>query len=66
METPATAAPLTVTTHSGLVVLAKLYHGTPYAKTYANRTQARKAAEKAGPGWEVYGLSTPLFVGRSA
>jgi hypothetical protein len=35
---------LTTTLNSGHVVLAKMYKGEPSALTYANRTQAEKAA----------------------
>lgn len=55
-------APLTVALVSGPIVLAKMYKGRPVAKTYANRAQANAAAEKLGAGWEVIGLSRPLFV----
>lgn len=39
---------LTTTLRNGLTVLAKLYQGTPSALTYANRTQAERAALKVG------------------
>ncbi len=40
------ARPLTTTLNDGTVVLAKLYKGEPSALTYANRSQANKAAAK--------------------
>jgi hypothetical protein len=39
---------LTVTLRNGFTVTAKLYHGQPSAITYANRTQAERAAAKIG------------------
>ena len=51
---------LTTTLSSGVVVLAKMYKGRPSAKTFANRSQANKAAEQVGG--EVIGLGRPLFV----
>jgi len=53
--------PLTTELRDGRVVLAKLYEGSPSAITYANLTQARRAAEKAGPQWYVSGFR-PFFV----
>jgi hypothetical protein len=54
----------TVSLRSGLVVKAKADRdGRLWAVTYANVTQAKKAAEKLGAGWQVYGLH-PFYVGR--
>jgi predicted RNA methylase len=66
-ETPAAEAePLTVTLHgTSIVVLAKTYKGRPSAMTYANRTQAEKAAAKLGAGWVVHkGIQRPFFVAK--
>jgi len=44
------------------VVIAKLYHGEPHAIGYANRTQARRAAEKIGGtvhGWRPFYVAPP-------
>lgn len=45
----------TTTTRSGQTVLAKVYKGVLYPKTYANKTQAEKAAKASGgyvrAGW---------------
>jgi aromatic ring-opening dioxygenase catalytic subunit (LigB family) len=51
---------LTYTLRSGLVVLAKLYHGEPSPMTFANRTQADKAARKVGG--TVHHIGRPFFV----
>lgn len=51
---------LTTTLNSGVVVLAKLYKGEAFAKTFANRTQAYKAAEAVGG--EVIQKGRPFFV----
>jgi len=57
--------PLTTETSRGLIVTAKRTRsGLVMAKTYANATQAKKAAEKLGEGWIVYGLF-PFYVGRA-
>lgn len=53
----------TVALRSGLVVVAKRYKGELVAKTYANRTQARRCQEQLGSAFDVYGLSVPFFVG---
>ncbi len=56
---------LTVELRNGTVVKAKKDRdGRLWAVTYANVTQANKAAEKLGPGWEVCGLR-PYFVRRA-
>jgi len=60
MATPNVAQPITYTLRSGLVVLAKLYHGQPSPCTYANRTQAVNAAVKVGG--TVRQLGRPFFV----
>ena len=52
-----------VTLRNGLEVTAKWDKGTLMAKTYANRTQADRAAAQLGPGWVVYG-TRPFYVGR--
>lgn len=61
----------TFTLRDGTVVLAKLIHdpftptsAAPYPKTYANRTQADRAALKAGLGWAVIQRGRPWFVAR--
>lgn len=51
---------LTTTLRSGAVVLAKPYKGVPMAVTYANRTQAEKAAATFG-GW-VWQSGRPFLV----
>ena len=53
--------PLTTELRDGRTVLAKLYKGSPSAITYANLTQAKRAADKAGPQWYVSGFR-PFFV----
>ena len=53
---------LTVTLRNGLVVLGKLYKDQPCAITYANRTQARRAAERIGGtvhGWRPFYVCPP-------
>jgi hypothetical protein len=55
---------MTKTLRNGIEVTAKLYHGEPNAVTYANRTQAMRAAEKMGDGWAVYQFGRPFYVGR--
>ena len=49
---------LTTTLRNGQVVLAKMYKGDVYPKTFANLTQARNAAEASGGyvrvGWPFY------------
>lgn len=57
----------TVCLRNGTVpMLAKSYGGRLVAKTYANLTLARRAAEAmnalTGPGWDVYGTH-PWYVG---
>jgi hypothetical protein len=52
---------LTTTLRNGVVVLAKLYKGVPMAMTYANRTQAERAATKAN-GWVWQGTGRPFYV----
>ena len=53
---------LTATLNDGLVVLAKLYNGRPAALTFANRTQAERAAAKV-PGARVHkGMARPFYV----
>ena len=48
---------------TGIEVLAKLYKGELSAITYANRTQAEKAAAKMGTEWCVYrGMGRPFYV----
>lgn len=58
------AEPITTKLRDGTEVLAKLYHGEPTAMTFANRTQAYKAAERLGPGWVVIQRGRPWFVAR--
>lgn len=56
---------LTVELRDGRVVKAKADRdGRLWAVTYANLTQANKAAEKLGSGWEVCGRR-PSYVRRS-
>ena len=52
---------LTVALRSGVVVLAKLYHGEPSALMYANRTQAERMAAKVG-GTVHKGFGRPFYV----
>ena len=55
--------PLTKRLNNGMVVLAKLYEGEPYAVTYANRTQAANKVAALGPGWHVgRGLGRAFYV----
>lgn len=54
---------ITVKLSNGREVLAKLYHGQPMARTYANLMQARRAAEQAGDGWTIIGR-WPFYVAR--
>ena len=57
--------PLTAKLNNGATVLAKLYEGEPYAKTYANRTGAEKAATAAGEGWAVCSfMGRPFYVAK--
>jgi hypothetical protein len=50
------------TTIRNQTVLAKLYNGVAYPKTFANRTQAENAAAKVGGTvWQPFG-SRPWFV----
>lgn len=56
---------MTTLLRPGLAVLAKPYHGSAWAKTYANVTQAENAARAMGEGWAVYG-HRPYYVGRPA
>lgn len=56
--------PITFTLRDGTVALAKLYKGEPSPMTFANRTQADRAAEKMGPGWIVVRRGRPWFVVR--
>lgn len=48
--------------NNGVTVLAKLYKGEPWAKTFANRSQANTACEKAGEGWAVFQYGRPFYV----
>ena len=57
---------MTKTLRNGIEVTAKPYNGEPSAITYANRTQAHRAAEKMGDGWTVYQFGRPFYVGRVA
>lgn len=57
---------MTKTLRNGIEVTAKPYNGDPSAVTYANRTQAHRAAEKMGDGWTVYQFGRPFYVGRVA
>lgn len=55
--------PLTTYLRStGEEVLAKMYHGSPYAKTYVNPTQAQAAVDKLGFGWVVIQRGRPWYV----
>ncbi len=56
------AGVLTVKLYNGCTVLAKLYKGSPTAKTYANLTQARAAQVKLGAGWDVCCWGRPFYV----
>ena len=62
MMTTTNTALLTTTLRDGTIALAKSYHGEPVAKTFANRTQAFNACDKAGPGWQVERRGRPFFV----
>lgn len=53
--------PLTVTLTNGVEVIAKLYKGEAFAKTFANRTTADRAAIKHD-GWVWQGLGRAFFV----
>ncbi len=56
---------LTVVLRNGAVVLAKTYKGEHHAKRFANRTQAVKACEQMGAGWDVYRFGgLPFYVAR--
>ena len=48
--------------NDGTVVLGKLYKGEPSAKTYANRTQARTAADREPDGYVIQ-RGRPFYVG---
>lgn len=61
----ATAELQTTKLRRGQEVLAKTYEGELYPKTYANRTQAQKAAAKLGSGWIVIGRR-PFYVARAS
>ena len=62
MATATTTEPLTYTLRNGIKVIAKMYKGEVHAKTFANRTQAAKAAEQLGPEWEVCQWGRPFYV----
>jgi hypothetical protein len=54
---------LTVVMHDGsTVALARQTEHGLHAKTFANRTQAENAAERAGPGWVVIKRGRPFYV----
>ncbi len=53
---------LTTRLNNGIEVLAKVYRGELCAKTYANRSQAEKAADAAGYNWAVYHRGRPFYV----
>ena len=55
-----TAKNITTTLTNGAVVLAKVYDGRLCAKTFANRTQARLAAENVGG--DVCQWGRPFYV----
>lgn len=60
-----TAAPLTIT-KDGRTYLAKAYKGDVSRMTYANRTQAERAAEKVG-GFVVHSpMYRPFYVAVTA
>lgn len=42
------------TLRNGVDVSGKLYQGKVCAKTFANRTQAKREADLLGDGWAVY------------
>ncbi len=56
---------MTKTLRNGIEVTAKLYLGEPFCVTYANRTQASKAAAKLGDGWAVYQFGRNFYVGKA-
>lgn len=58
---PGSPLPLTVTLRNKLVVLAKVYEGREVAVTYANRTQATRAAAKYGA---IVVGTRPFYVAR--
>lgn len=65
MDTP--EEPLTVILNNGAVVLATLYHGKPFAVTYAQRTQAASRVCHLGQGWAVAQFSGhPFYVVKTA
>ena len=47
--------------NDGTLVLGKMYKGEPWALTYANRTQAQRAADREGG--EVIQRGRPFYVG---
>lgn len=53
---------LTVKLRNGVTVLAKMYEGSLYAMTFANRTQAANRAAALGPDWEVRHFGRPFWV----
>lgn len=53
-------SPIETALRDGTKVLAKMYHGQAWAMTYANRTQAERAAAKFGG--EVIQRGRPFFV----
>jgi hypothetical protein len=62
MATTTANEPLTYTLRNGIKVVAKVYKGEVHAKTFANRTQATKAAEQLGPEWKVCQWDRPFYV----
>lgn len=54
----------TVKLKNGVEAVAKTHKGISMAKTYANFSQARAAANKLGPEWEVRCYGRPFFVCR--
>lgn len=62
MAPATTTEPLTYTLRNGIKVIAKMYKGDVCAKTFANRTQAAKAAEQLGPEWTVCQWDRPFYV----
>lgn len=56
---------MTTVTQNGREILAKDGKWGTYAKTFANLTQAKNAANKAGTEWIIVGRSAPFTVERT-
>ena len=51
----------TIARLKGMLCLGKIYKGEIVPISYANRTQAQRAANKAGSGWFVR-IQRPFYV----